>query len=459
MNAHRNSLYLALALAVVLAMLAACGPTAAPAQPTVAAPAQPTEAAPAQPTQASTGEQVTIEYFSGWNEGEPYVELFKKIIADFEAENPNIKVNATWNGRESLTKLRPMLLAGTVPDITDHGSDELFGALVGEGLTSPLNDALDSNAYGQDVAWKDTFLPGELDLYKKADEYHVIPFWLDTTGFYYNDTIFAEQGVQVPTTWDEFLATCDTLKTKGVPPLVEDGGIDFYNAYYYTHFVQRVMGTGAFHTAAGDKTGAAWDDPGYLQAAQMVQELSDKGYFIEGFEGYTWPAGQIDFVQGAGAMLLCSTWIPAETQDSAPTGFAYHFFPVPLVNGGKGKITDAEVFQWSFVVLKDAPHRAEAIQFLKFWLQPKYVNEMATNYNAIMSLKGAAAPPVNSDAYAFLQQATDNFRLYDGVSADYPEWWKTVFLPLDDQLIFGKLTAADFIAQVKKASTDYWANH
>jgi raffinose/stachyose/melibiose transport system substrate-binding protein len=191
----------------------------------------------------------------------------------------------------------------------------------------------------------------------------------------------------------------------------------------------------------------------------MVQDLKDKGYFIQGFEGYTWPAGQVDFVQGAGAMLLCSTWIPAETKDSAPTGFEYRFFPVPLVDGGKGKITDAEIFQWAFVILKDAKHKDEAIQFLKFWLQPKYTDQMATQYNAIMSLKGAAAPPLNAEANAFLGQATTAFRLYDGVSADYAEYWKTVFLPLDDQLIFGKLKAADFVAQLKQASITYWSTH
>jgi ABC-type glycerol-3-phosphate transport system substrate-binding protein len=458
MKARNTSWFTLATLLVVASLLAACGaaaPTSAPA------PTETTAAAAPQPTEvpAAPGEPVTIEYFSGWNEGEPYVTLFKEIIADFEKENPGIKVNATWNGRESLTKLRPMLLAGQVPDITDHGADELVGALVNEGLAQPLDDYLATDATGQAMKWKDTFLPGQIELYQKEGKSYTIPFWLDTTGFYYDGKLFADQGVQPATTWTDFLALCDTLKSKGVSPLVADGGIDFYNAYYYTHFVERVLGIGAFYAAAADKTGATWDQPGYLQAAQMVRELVDKGYFIQGFEGYTWPAGQVDFVQGAGAMLLCSTWIPAETKDSAPAGFEYRFFPVPLVDGGKGKSTDAEVFQWAWVVLKDAKHKDEAVKFLKFWLQPKYVDRMATEYNAIMSLKGSAAPPLNADANAFLGQATATFRLYDGVSADFPEYWKTIFLPLDDQLIFGKLSAEEFIAQVKANSIEYWKTH
>ncbi|RPI57660.1 MAG: hypothetical protein EHM56_03345, partial [Chloroflexi bacterium] len=119
MKARNTSWFILATLVAISSLLVACGateptPAASPTevasvQPTEGAAVQPTEAAASEPTQppAAPAEPVTIEYFSGWNEGEPYVPLFREIIADFEAENPGIKVNATWNGRESLTKLRP----------------------------------------------------------------------------------------------------------------------------------------------------------------------------------------------------------------------------------------------------------------------------------------------------------------------------------------------------------------
>jgi raffinose/stachyose/melibiose transport system substrate-binding protein len=402
------------------------------------------------------GKPVTIQYFSGWNEGEPYVALFKRIISDFQAATPNVKVDATWNGRENLTKVRPMLLSGNVPEIMDQGGDELTGALVNQDLTFALDKELAAPAYGSKTAWKDTFKPGQLETYMKGSQTHIIPWWIDTTDFFYNGKLFASKGYTAPKTWDEFLALCAKFKSGGLPPLAQDGGINFYNVYYFRHLVQRILGNGALLKASGDKSGAAWQDSGFLKAAKMVEQLVKNGYFIKGFEGYTFPAGQIDFVKGKAAMILISTWLPAETKDSIPAGFEYRSFPVPIVAGGKGKPTDLELFQWSFVVLRDAPHKAEAVQFLKFWMQKKYNDEMALNHDAMIAIKGTANPPSNSDAAKLMDVATSTSRFNDGVNSAYPEYWQSVLLPADDSLIFGKATAEQFIAQLAKDSKAFW---
>lgn len=405
---------------------------------------------------SAQGKPVTIQYFSGWNEGEPYVALFKKIITDFEAANPTIKVNATWNGRENLTKVRPMLLAGNVPEIMDQGGDELTGALVNQDLTYALDKELASPAFGSNTPWKNTFKPGQLETYMKGSQTHIIPWWIDTTDFFYNGKLFAAKGYAAPKTWDEFLALCAKFKAGGLPPLAQDGGINFYNVYYFRHLVQRILGNGALLNASGDKSGNAWDNPGFLKAAKMVEQLVKSGYFIKGFEGYTFPAGQIDFVKGKAAMILISTWLPAETKDSIPAGFEYRSFPVPAVAGGKGKTTDLELFQWSFVVLKDAQRKKEAVQFLKFWMQKKYNDEMALNHDAMIAIKGTANPPSNADAAKLMNVATSTSRFNDGVNSAYPEYWQAVLLPADDSLIFGKLSAEQFIAQLKKDSKAFW---
>jgi len=114
------------------------------------------------------------------------------------------------------------------------------------------------------------------------------------------------------------------------------------------------------------------------------------------------------------------------------------------------------MFQWSFVVLKDAPHKSEAVQFLKFWTQKKYNDEMALNHDAMIAIKGTADPPSNADAAQLMNVASSTSRFNDGVNSAYPEYWTTVLLPADDNLIFGKATAEQFIAQLKKESKAFW---
>ena len=38
-------------------------------------------------------------------------------------------------------------------------------------------------------------------------------------GFFYRKSTFAKWGVQEPKTWNDFLALCETLKSKGIPPI------------------------------------------------------------------------------------------------------------------------------------------------------------------------------------------------------------------------------------------------
>lgn len=44
---------------------------------------------------------------------------------------------------------------------------------------------------------------------------------VDWEGILYNKTMFEENGWEVPTTWDEFVALCDTIQAAGITPLYE----------------------------------------------------------------------------------------------------------------------------------------------------------------------------------------------------------------------------------------------
>ena len=70
-----------------------------------------------------------------------------------------------------------------------------------------------------------------------------------------------------------------------------DGGVNFYNMYYFSHLADRYEGMNALLAAIYGQGRPDWDKPGFLKAQKNVKELRDKGYFIKGFEGYQFPAG------------------------------------------------------------------------------------------------------------------------------------------------------------------------
>src|SRR5690606_19505800 len=55
------------------------------------------------------------------------------------------------------------------------------------------------------------------------EEIYAIPFVTNAVGVIYNKDIFDEQGLEVPTTWDEFIEVAEKVKAEGQIP--------FYHTY------------------------------------------------------------------------------------------------------------------------------------------------------------------------------------------------------------------------------------
>lgn len=399
-----------------------------------------------------------LVYWAMWNEGEPQQMALAETIAAFEQAYPNVKVKITWAGREVLTKARSALMAGTQLDLVDQAADELNAALIKNDLALPLDDLLEEEAYGEEgVLFKDLFVPGVLEPYRWKGQVVFIPYEIITSAFWYNENLATEYDITPPKTWGELMGICERLKGEGVPCFAQDGTINFYNAYWFYWVAERIMGQGAWYAAVSDPTGAAWDDPGWLEVAKKVQEPTLKGYFMEGFEGSVWPAGQVAWSQGEAAFLLCGSWIPNETQKTALGNFKYRGFPFPEVESGVGKITEMESYLLGWVVPKDAKNPEAAKAFIKFAMQEEQQMKIVEMGQNMVARKGMPMPAVLPDMAGWFETATSLHKPYDGVQADFPFWWTTIFMPLDDKLIFGEITPEEFLAQLKEKTVDYWA--
>jgi len=395
-----------------------------------------------------------LEYWCYWDRGHPNDQYFRSIVADFEKET-GTKVNFSNPGRDILLKIRPAILEGNPPDIFDGHGIEMWPALIRDGLLLPLDDLYSGDAYNENVIFSDIFIPGAIDMWAKDGHRFYVPYTAMTSVIWYNGKDFEERGLTPPTTWSELEKICQVFKSEGIPPFAQDGGVDFYNAYWYYWFANRIAGPGVFYQAAMDPTGKGWDNPDLLEAAKWVEKLAKGNYFIEGFSGYVWPAGQIDWCQGLAAMLLCGSWVPNETYDKVSKDFKFRAFAFPEVEGGKGNVKDVELATLGWGVPKEAKNPDLAKKFIRFAMQEKYqVRFFDYYYNPVRKGLVNKAPAALKDVVQILSSAKSVHKMYDGLQAE-AEWWTTVFLPLDDQLIFGKITAEDFIAQVKKNTINF----
>ena len=164
-----------------------------------------------------------------------------------------------------------------------------------------------------------------------------LPFEFNIEGVWYNKKIFADNGIAVPTTFDQLVAAAAKLDAAGVQPFAASG-IQGWP-------ITRLVGNLIFGQLGGDamtriKTGKAkLTDPQYVAAAQRVADLGAKGYFGEGVASLDYGPAEDLFLQGKAAMFYMGSWILGELNDPAKNkiGLAnVGFFPFPRVVGGSG---------------------------------------------------------------------------------------------------------------------------
>lgn len=403
----------------------------------------------------SKDDKVTIKYWSMWNTGEPQQEVIQGIIDAYEAENENVTIDVQWMGRQVLSDVRNASLGNDGPDLTDQSGAEVMGTLLKNDLAEPLNDVLTMEIPGEEGELKDIFIDETLSFYQQDDNTYLIPYEIITSGFHFDKKLFEEHGIEVPTTWDEFVAVGKDFKEAGIAPLAQDGNIDFYNAYYYYWLTERILGNGALLEAAADETGETWAQPEYLEAAQKLQELVDNDFFAKGYDGSQYPAAQTSWAQGKAAMILNGSWLSTETAEYSSDDFEYDAFPFPSVTDHDKGADQAELYLIGWVAPKGA--NVDAVQdFLAFAMQKEHQEKIVTDTGNI-SARADLDAPEKLEAFKETILNSDSFHPeYDGLQAEHAEWWKTVFLPLDDKLIFGEISAEEFVKELEEQTKSFW---
>lgn len=403
-------------------------------------------------------DQIELVYWSMWNETEGQALAIQGWIDAFEAEHPNITINAVWNGRQNQTLVRTALSGGTVIDLVDQDADQIAGGLMLEGIGLPLNDYLEMPALDADMPLKDVFLPGTLELFALDGEIYLLPYIYNTVQFWYDKRIFEEVGIEVPLTWEEFLANNDALREAGYAPIAAEGNEPFYSTFYLANMVERIKGPGFLLETAGDPTGEMWRDPVYLETSEMLRLLWDRGDIPAVTVGYVWPQGQNTLAFGEAAMSLVGSWLPIELSNMADPDFQWGGFNFPSIEGGEGSVNDTQALLLSFMVIKDTEHPDEVAEFLRFIMTEENQQMMADE-----SLVGVTridiewAEPI-ADAQAAALNAERLYPDVDGVYAQYAEYLNTILGVNYAELWQGKLTPEQFVENMATQSAQYWAS-
>ena len=351
-----------LTAAMAVSLLAGCGSTtqetAQKEEQTGETDAEETEEADNAETES--GEDVTITMMVSGTASENDFET-EQLPALIKKKFPNINLEVTkLPDDQYYTTLKTKLAAGECPDIIlvqpkYAGSNSVIG-LAEAGY---LMDISDLNAVSLAGAAAE-------ESFTYNDKVYAIAQGVSILGTFYNKDIFAQYNLEVPTTWDEFLNVCETLKSNGVTPIVM-GDKDAY-----------VMQFGLYQLAANEiypkdpsfddklRTGETkfTDEGTWDKVIEMYASLYDKGYVREGSLGLGASQAIQEFVDGKAAMIFDGNFNTTAVTAQGEVFFERGYFPLP----GTGSDVYAAMAPGAGpAIYSGTEHADECKEILEYW--------------------------------------------------------------------------------------------
>ena len=185
---HRTRLALALGAGVLA--LAACAPSSSSGD-------------------SGGGDSTTLTVWSWRPEDKA---AYEKIFAVFEKEHPGITVDFKAFKATEYNQILATGLAGSdgpdVPQVRSYGD---LQPTVASGALLPLDDDIDLSS------WDANIVAGAQG--KEDGKLYAVPLARQATVMFYDKKLFAENGIEVPTTWDQFIAVNETFLKQGITPM------------------------------------------------------------------------------------------------------------------------------------------------------------------------------------------------------------------------------------------------
>lgn len=126
----------------------------------------------------------------------------------------------------------------SAPDIFFNWADALMIQYARADVSAPLDEYME-----KDPELKDNFLPSILDAAKVDGKYYGIPVrGVQPIVLFYNKKVLSDNGIEAPTTFDEFCDACEKLKSAGLTPIALGGGDQWPTLNWYSVIYQQVMG-------------------------------------------------------------------------------------------------------------------------------------------------------------------------------------------------------------------------
>ncbi len=266
-----------LSLAMVFTMLSACGGdsgSSSEASGNTSESSVTSEAVSEDTASEESGEELVMEESNVniWAFAEPHGNYFEWVTAEYTKQHPEVTFGIQMMDTTAMNdRLAVIISAGGegTPDLIDVEQGQ-FPRYMNEDkmFFEPLSERMEADGIFEKM------VETRLSLYSYKGTYYGLEHALCPTTMAYRPDLFEKAGVEVPTTWDEFMAAAEQLKEQGIYIAasgdVTAGSYDDVEVYLTASGNQIVKEDGTPFIVENQALKDLLDDVLYLQKSGMI---------------------------------------------------------------------------------------------------------------------------------------------------------------------------------------------
>jgi sn-glycerol 3-phosphate transport system substrate-binding protein len=308
---------------------------------------------------------VDISFYYPVAVGGPITKIIDKFAADFEKENPGIKVHPIYSGtyQDSITKALTAVKSNDAPAMSVLLSTDMY-TLIDEDAIVPWDPLIKT---AEDKAWLQGFYPAFMENSQTGGKTWGIPFQRSTIVLYYNKEMFKEAGLDPnhpPATWKEMAEYAQKLTKRDASGKATQWGVQIpASGFPYWLFQGLTTENGVqLMNVAGTET--YYDKPAVVEALQYWVDLTGK--YKAHPEGIVeWGTTPKDFFERKVAMMWTTTGNLTNVRSNAKFDFGVAMLPA---NKRRGSPTGGGNF---YLFKQTKPEQqAAAFKFVKWITSP-----------------------------------------------------------------------------------------
>lgn len=340
-----------------------------------------------------------------------------KAIEIFEKET-GVKVEFEKKAFEQIRQNASQILnSDDAPDVMEYNKgNATAGLLASQGLLTNLND------YVSQYGW-DKIITGSLSDTGKYNEQGVMGSgdWYGITNYgedcllYFNQDMFDQYGIAIPTTFDELEDAMAKFKENGVTAL-SVGSAEYPTQHLWWQLVLSKADDSFLKAYEMYDGKVDWNSEPVTYATKKIKEWVDKGYISKDSTNLKAEDAGQNFMTGVNPIFFSGTWWHARFKEEAPNLHStYAKFPdTKKIVGSSGNV---------WVIPENSKKKDLAAKFINITLGKEVQNYMAQ--------QGGLA--INADTDSIPDEDTKQFvaQFDEAVKEDqlgfYPDWPTSTF--------------------------------